>query len=232
MALRVKVTPIERQIKVLMDRTMSPAAQSAKLASTAREALREAQQINARALGTVPEHETYVDGRLGASEDTVKPDGRIVYEFNTSFRAEILAWILTQLREKAPVRRGRYRDSIKIFADFVEVATAEQAVEADEVVFVSTVAYARKIEGGPNRAPQSPQAPNGVFHAVAALATAKWSKTARIRFTFAVPLSPGSHLEQWASGRDAVRRRQKTGSNSTRQAAKDRRNPAVSVRFR
>lgn len=240
MAVRLKkVASVERHARVLMDRATSAEARSKRLAEVAREQLTIAETQNALVLGHVPEHVTIVDGRVGASEDTVKPDGRIVYEFNTSNRAELLNWILTQLRKFAPVLSGRFRDSIRVYADAVEVSGPLDAVDAETITFVATTAYARKLEGQRDasgalrRPPLSPQAPNGIFHAVATLAeTRQWSKLAKVQFTFADVRGGNSHLEQWASGRDAARRRMTSGGNSMRQGNKDRRNPAIVVRFR
>lgn len=150
------------------------------LAQFAREELREAQEINQRALGYVPAHETVVDGVRGVSEDLVRPGGVIVYEFKLA--TDLLEWIADQLRRHAPVLTGRFRDSFKLFADGVETEIGDHMRDSAEYVFVSPLPYARKIERG-----ESDKAPDGVFEAVATLAAQRFGNQAQIRFSYRAP---------------------------------------------
>jgi hypothetical protein len=54
---------------------------------------------------------------------------------------------------------------------------------AQQYVFVNTDPYARKIEGTKQKPPSSPQAPDGVYQAVATLAR-KFSNLAKITFSY------------------------------------------------
>ena len=233
------MTSVDWTRQVLVNGAMSPKAVSAFVAKTARQALAEAQALNESVLGHVPPHTTWVDGNEGAAEETVKPDGRIIHEFNTGLRVEILDWIMEQLRDTAPVKSGRFRDAMQIFADWTLVDDFAMAANADEIVIVSTVAYARKIEGARDangktrRGPLSPQAPNGVFEAVSAVASARFGNIAKIKFTFAAPLSRGTHLDEWASGTKQTRKRftPETPDRKRRRGEWNRRNPAISIRF-
>lgn len=177
MSLRTKVDPIDLDIRAILDEELSPAAQSRQLAGFAREQLAEAQEINRQALGRVPPHATFVDGRPGGSVDAVRPDGTVVFAFE--MLDDVFAYIAEQLVKHAPVLSGEYRESFHLQADGVEVPAGAQYPAAGEYVFLPGVPYARKIERG-----LSDQAPDGVFQVVAELAQRRFGNLARIRFTY------------------------------------------------
>jgi hypothetical protein len=180
------IEPLDLDFQVLIAEEFSPAARSARLADFARDQLAAAEAANEAALGFVPRHVTVVDGQSGLSEDRVRPDGVIVYTFE--LLGDLFGWILDQLHAHAPVRSGRFRDSIQLFADGVLVDADGEIPPAREYVFLSPLPYARKIEGSGARGPESRQAPDGVFEAVAALAAQRFGNQAQIRFSFRAPL--------------------------------------------
>lgn len=151
----------------LFDEELSPKARSRALADFARDQLADAERINAASLGFMPAHIITVDGRQGGSEDDVRPNGEIVYEF--SLLTDVFSWIAVALQAFAPVLSGRFRTSFQFFVDGRLSDLDADLSAGREFVFMSSVPYAGKIEGE-NRAPESSQAPNGVFEAVAALA--------------------------------------------------------------
>lgn len=186
-----KIEPINRTVLLAIREGEPPEERARYLAAAARENLREAQEINRRATGSVPPHETYVDGRLGAKEESVKPDGVIIYEFEIV--DEMYTWIRTQLVEHAPKRSGRFSESFVILADGVAIDDdARVPVDADEVVFLNTQPYARKIERG-----LSKQAPDGVMEVVASIASRRFGNVARIRFGYRTPLFGA--INSWAN---------------------------------
>ena len=87
----------------------------------------------------------------------------------------------------SPYLTGAYAASHKLYADGVET-DAQNPKPAERYVFLSTLPYARKIEGirkgGEKKPGQSKQAPDGVYEGVAALARARFGNLAWIRFTF------------------------------------------------
>jgi hypothetical protein len=119
----------------------------------------------------------FVDGVRGAALQTVKPNGIIVAEFELV--TDVLRYIGEQLVLNSPVDTRRYEQSHKLFADGVEIEPSSQILTADEYVFINTVPYARKIERG-----LSPQAPDGVYQAVATMAKRRFSRVARISFSY------------------------------------------------
>ena len=152
------------------------------LAAFAAETIEEAKQQNKQVLGVVPPYEVYVDGREGAPLASVKPDGIIRAEFQLV--NEALAWISTQLQIHSPVLTGRYAKSHELFADGVETENPNAAPPAEEYVFLNTQPYARKIEGDQDEAAIVPQAPDGVYQAVATLAQRRFGNVAKITFSY------------------------------------------------
>ncbi len=194
MSIEVKVEPIDRDIALLISDNLSPQAASVMIADYARRQLAEGEATNEAALGEKPTHQTFVDGSQGASEDNVRPDGTILYEFDVV--AELFEWIDEQLIQHSPVKSGRYERSHTFYADGEIADPAHPPPGAKEYVFLPTVPYARKIEGASGRKPESAKAPDGVYQAVAVLAQGRFGNQAKISFTFRAPLS--GDIVEWA----------------------------------
>jgi len=191
MAIRTRIEPIDRSVVLAIRQGEDPRERSRKLAMYAQKHLEEAQEQNRLALGFVPPHETYVDGRRGAPMESVKPDGVIVSEFEVM--ADMFGYIDLLLITHSPVKSGRYRRSHLLLADGVEIdPSSPQLPDADEYVYINAQPYSRKIERG-----LSSQAPEGVYEAVAALAAKRFGNLARIRFSFRSLL--GGAVGDWAS---------------------------------
>jgi len=222
-----RIGALQKGIDVLIAQDLSPEAQSRTLAAFAKEQLAAAQEQNGAALGRVPPHITFVDGVANAPESSVKPDGAIAYEFELA--ADMLQWIADQLEQHSPVKSGRYQRSHRLWVDGVEVNTDSPSVpDGQEYVFLSDVPYARKIEGDDNRAPQSAQAPDGVYEVVAALARQRFGNIAKISFGWRSPIGmAGTMLEEWASGTTLKRKGRKGAREHWL-----RRQPAIVVEMR
>lgn len=186
------IDSIDLDITAIMDEEFSPAARSEALAEFARETLADTEAQNKEALGFTPDHTTMVDGVIGADEGTVRPDGTIEYAF--TIVPEIFSWIANLLRQFAPVRSGRFKASFALYADGLSIDPNGVIPQAAVYIFESVVAYASKIEGE-NKPPESKQAPNGVFEAVATLAQQQFGDQANISFSYRAPLDGASlHL--------------------------------------
>ena len=146
MGIAITVEPIDRDIAVIFQDNLSPAAQSTALAAFARQSLDEAKAENEAALGIVPPYDTYVDGTLGGSEDQVAPDGVIIYQFKLI--GDVLTFIDEQLIAHSPVRSGRYQRSHMLYADGVEADPGTPPLGAAEYTFLNAQPYSRKIERG------------------------------------------------------------------------------------
>jgi hypothetical protein len=187
MAVTTRMDPIGQTFQLFLNESLGPAARSMVLAQFAREERDKAIAINRRATEQTPQYETFVDGQSGASEDSVKPDGKIVYEFKAG--SDIIPWILGELQKISPRRSGRYANSHQVFADGAQVS-GKLPPGAQEYFVMNFQAYARKIEGASalggavTRPPQSKSAPEGVYRVVAKMARAKFGKLARIEYNY------------------------------------------------
>lgn len=226
MPVSAKVELLDRDFALSV--TGSDIERSATIATFARQALAEADAQNQSVAGHPVPHTTIVDGRTSEDLDSVKPDGTIIFDFGTDLQSETVRWIYDQLRLHAPVRSGRFRASIRVYADGQEVEPGTAAPDALDWVFTSVAPYARKIEGT-RKPPQSKQAPNGVFEVVAAMAAARFGNIAKVRFTYQNPLGGATDLETWARKHAAAMEGQRA---QKRQFDKDTRQPAVLVSFR
>ncbi len=218
MAIISRIDPIGKDILLQFSDELSPHGRSAALASFAREQLREAQKINQASAGYIPEHDTFVDGAKGAREESVRPDGVIVYEFRLI--VETLEWIEQALLRQSPIRSGRYMRSHILLADDAEVQFGSSDIpQAERYTFVNTQPYARKIERG-----LSSQAPDGVFESVAVMARRRFGNIASIKFTFESISGGSTDLEVWAL---RTRQRRKIAPKTTDEW--NRRQPAIVV---
>jgi hypothetical protein len=166
-----------KDVQVVVSDLKSPEEKSKRLAAFAKEQIAEAVQINETATGNPSPYQVAVDGRIGAPIDSVKPDGVIVATFDLI--ADTLNWIGEMLVKESPVLTGEYANSHVLFVDGVAHTPGDAVPDAEEYVFMNVQPYARKIEHG-----LSPQSPDGVYQAVAAVAKQRFGNTAKITFTY------------------------------------------------
>lgn len=181
---------------ILFADVLSPEAQGKSLAELSREVLSDAQAQNVSVLGYAPAFLTLVNGAVVALNalDRLRDGDTVTFEFDAL--DDVVRWVAEQLAAHAPYKTGQFRESIKCYADGAEIDPDAELKTAAEYVFLSTVAYVRKIEGADGRDPESPQAPDGVFEAVAALAAQRFGNQAKIRFTYVAADEGG--ISQWA----------------------------------
>lgn len=175
---------------------------------------------NARVLGRVPPYTVAVDGRLGAPLTSVKPNGVVFVEYELAFEA--LQWIEDMLVQFSPVKSGRYQKSHVLIADGVAVEPDAIPPDAKRLVYTNIQPYARKIERG-----LSPQRPEGVYQAVAKLASSKFSNVAKIQFGYETPLFGAIH--EWAASPTGRAWGKKKRKGAKGQAEWLRRQPAIIV---
>lgn len=224
MVVRTIVDQLDLDYSVILSESFSVAEQQKMFAEEAALVIEEAKRQNASVLGRVPKHTIAVDGREGAPLTAVRiPNGVAVIEFEITFEA--LFWIGEMLKEHSPVKTGRYQRSHVLLADNVAVEEGAVPPIADRYVWVNVMPYARKIERG-----LSSQAPDGVYQAVATLAssTKKFGNVARIKFGYETPLFGG--IDKWASTSSAARLAQeKRGGRKELHGDWLRRQPAIIV---
>jgi hypothetical protein len=177
-----RVDPIFRDIELIVSDLTSPEARSARLAEFAAEQIEEVRQNNRAVVGRDLPYEVVVDGKVGVALTAVKPNGVIVANFD--LLREVLEWIGEQLLLESPRLTGRYMRSHVMFVDGVEHDLDGPIPPGESYEFVNTQPYARKMEPRPGGAPQSDQAPKGVYHVLAAVAQKRFGNIARVRYSF------------------------------------------------
>lgn len=184
MALTTRIDPIGRDIEVMINDLLSPAAQSRAVAAFARDEIAQADLINARALGRVPDKVITVDGSRGATLDRVRPEGVIVAEWEIF--TDVLVWIAQTLAERSPRLSGEYLMGHRLFADGSEIAVSNNPPPAAEYTFLNVAPYSRKIEVGKTKAgrPFVVQVPNRIYERVAKDARARFGNIADIRLSY------------------------------------------------
>ena len=152
--------------------------------------------------------EQYVDGRKGASIDSMRRFG--VVEFHYFRIAEVVEAAMQALFDLSPVDSGDYRNSHTIFVNGAAVRNlAGWSPDGDtEVVIANPLIYSRKIELGlmKMRVPGTDR----VYQQAVQRLKRQWGNIANIRFTFIpvtdIPASPGrSRREIRAAEADARR---------------------------
>jgi len=172
----VRIDNLSRDIGLIIDESLSPKVQAELFAEEARAIIREIDDANDRSAGRDVEFETFVDGSPDETLSGVKISSRIVATWE--FGSTVLADILDMLKASAPVKTGRYRNTLVLLADGVEADPANPP-QAGEYVFVSPQPYARKIEAGKGK-----YGPAGRMEGVAAVAQRRFGNFARVRFTY------------------------------------------------
>lgn len=227
MAVVTKFRPMDRDV-LFSGAGLSEQEMAGALAAFARDEIQAAERQNETALGRAVSHETAVDGVRGAGLAQVKARSTIVATFDLG--SDVVTWVYQEAVRHAPIVSGAFRRSIKIFADGAEVSGPDAvSPNADEIVITSVAPYARKLEGGAGKKHMSAQAPDGVFEAVAAMASKRYGNQARIRFSYRSPTGGASGLETWARGNAAKR---DGGAAQRRQYQRNTRQPAIIIRFR
>jgi hypothetical protein len=131
----------DRELK-LATADLEPAAIKVALAAFAKESL--AELISSGQAS--PRFNRYVNGRLGAAEETVELPGPIIYEF--SLWEPIITFALDALQKAAPRKSGRFAASFIVLANQHIVTDYESIGPEDEVIITNFQPYIRKVEGG------------------------------------------------------------------------------------
>jgi hypothetical protein len=154
----------------------------------------------------------HVNGIEGAAEETIRPGGVIVYDYN---RLDLIAKdALRLLRELSPVgtkndpHPGLYRDSHELYLNSRPVDDLSHWEEGDEISITNTVPYARVIELG-NRGSRKLKIDKGgrVYQRVQQILRRDpdTQRMAKIEFTYRAVLGGGQVNQFFASRRAPVR---------------------------
>ncbi len=204
MALSIKIDPVEKFTAVDVRDDISDSEQRAAVAAFVQDGISAAKEQNRSVLGRVPPYTVTVDGREGASLDSVNPDGgNITVEFELI--GGVLAWIAQTLLDRSPIVSGDYRRGHTLFADGVEVDAFGDIPSASQYVFTNSVPYTRKIEIGVTErdTPFVVQVENKIYERTAKDAKDKFGNSAKIRFTY--QSLQGGAVGKWAASASAQR---------------------------
>lgn len=140
---RTSVADVERRLTVATQGLTTDAIR-VRLARFAREKLAEAISTGAGHAN----YERYVNGRAGATEESVQPPGPIVYRFGYVDRAA--EWALDWLRKNSAVQSGRFQNSFFVLTPDLKRAMLKDLRAAREVLVVNDQPYSRRLEVGKN----------------------------------------------------------------------------------
>lgn len=138
-----KMQFFERDLK-LATAGLEPGAINAALAAFAKREVRRV--ISSGQASTT--YERYVNGNVGAAEETVKAPGPIVYQF-VNWPLLIRAAI-SELKTRVPVKSGRYANGFMVIANQAVVRDYAAIPVNAEVIIINARPYTRKMESGAN----------------------------------------------------------------------------------
>lgn len=226
MAARTKFEAFDARVVFNGNNIFGEAAKADAFAYMAKREIAHYDKHNAEVMGRPVPHTTKVDGVETTNLFTAKSTSRIDVQWD--FGLEIVEWIYEILIRVAPYGTKpkappeiHFRNSFRVYADGREIKDPKDAFGAREVLIVSVVPYARKIERG-----LKGYAPGRVFQEVVALAKLRFMNTARIKFIYAEPEGPAPLLDSWAE-RNAAK--EPSNRKTVMKYAKNRRNPAILI---
>jgi len=153
------------------------------LEETQRILVKVAKREHGKVMATAPRpvsFERYVDGRAGAPEEAVKPNGMILYTYP---RVEVVAqFAMETLFDLSPVLSGKYRLSHTLFLNGSAVPNLMGFKSGDEATISNPVPYSRKIEVGKMkmRVPGTSM----IYAKAAKIVQARYGNIANIGFTY------------------------------------------------
>ena len=156
-----------------------------------------------RVLGGVPRPSGYrqiVDGAEGAPLTDVRPDGVIVFAWQ--YLGEVVQDTYGALVNRSPRDTGAYIGGILVIADGQETTAENLPTDAQEVLIVASVPYARRLEVGKRKSGGSfvVQVASHIVEETAIVARQLYGDLAAITFTY-VDLSNAYALRTAASHR-------------------------------
>jgi hypothetical protein len=157
--------------------------------SIAKELARFARTENSKAIqeGEGSErYERYVNGNLGAAEETVVPPGPIVYVYQ--WWREVIEFALQSLVERSPEKSGRYKQSWFVMTPGGRVKSFDDIPINSDVIISNDQPYSRKIDVGHMRM----SVPPGVVEDGRKMVLAKFGNLVTARRTM-IPL-PGGYV--------------------------------------
>lgn len=127
----------------------------------------------------------FVDGMQGAPEESVRADGRIVYQYSRT--EEVVKFALATLRELSPVLSGAYKDAHEIFLNGRPVVDVSEYRAGDDVMITNLLPYSRKIEVGTMK--MRVAGTSKVYQQARRIVMNRFGNSASIEFTYRANIS-------------------------------------------
>lgn len=216
-----RLRPVSEQFKIAREGTLEQIQKTI---------VRVAKTENARIMATDPRPSSFtrtVDGKVGALEEAVKPDGVIIYVYQRL--DEVVAFALETLQKLSPVHSGRYRAGHIILVNGHSVEEMPSLKPSDDVAISNVVPYARKIEMGMMTMLVS--GTDHVYQQAEQIVNARFGNLVKTRFTYRNLSGGDTHLERWAQTRGALAHAKRHGRVSDA-AQWLRRQPALTFSVR
>jgi hypothetical protein len=161
------------------------------LAETQKLVVKIAKREHGKVMSTAPRPTSFtriVDGRKGAPEEDVKPNGVIVYLYPRL--EEVAQFAMETLYDLSPVLSGKYRESHTLFRNGVAVKDLKGLKEGDQITISNPEPYARKIEVGKMKM----RVPPHVYERAVEIVRARFGNVAKIGFTYRGLTSTGGTI--------------------------------------
>lgn len=188
-----RISPLQRDIELLVQETMSPEAQATYLREHAEQEHKRALAQNEASLGYRPDHDLFVDGVKQAAIGRLTVSSKVVFEYH--LLVDVIEFVDGLLQLHSPVLSGTYQASHIWFADDKEF-DINNVPPAEQYVVINAQPYARKIERGLSR-----MAPDGVYEGVSILAKRRYGNVAYVGYGYRS--FPGGAIGAWAQSASA-----------------------------
>ncbi|KQS84127.1 MULTISPECIES: hypothetical protein [unclassified Rhizobium] len=151
-----------------------------------------------------------VDGQIGAPEEAVKHDGRIVYQYSRI--QEVVDFAIATLIDKSPELSGAYKNAHRLYLNGHPVADLSGYQSGDDVMITNTLPYARKIEVGAMKMRVS--GTSKVYQQARRIVMGRFGNMVKVEFTFRAVIGgqavnqaeAASTGKSWWLGHDGVAR--------------------------
>lgn len=143
--------------------------------------------------GFVPEFEAYANTPGNTNLDSVKVPGPIVYKY--SYRKEIVAVLLDELRRASPTVSGLYRDSHFVFLNGLPIEGLPASLGPRDVLYIANpTSYSRRLEVGKTTAGRDflVSVPNRIYERTMKRLAPRYRNVARLTLEYI--LVPGAYI--------------------------------------
>lgn len=174
-----------REIAEWVQEVRSPAVAAREIATFVMSEIVSMDAVYLRIAGHVVRRLIMVDGQPGRDLALIRPDGGEI-DVEWDVVSDVLIWIGQTLRDRSPVRSGKYREGHTLYADDQMVPIGGVIPPAARYTFINLQPYAHKIEIGKTENGRDfvIQVPNRIYERTAIDANTRFGNIARITFDY------------------------------------------------